>query len=73
MKRESQQQVTLLEEVNNADEYYGHLKSIAGNIDETLVTHVSALQTRALKSLLDLEKKLLRAEKKKFDNHNRQI
>ena len=73
VKRESQQQVTLLEEVNNADEYYGHLKSIAGSIDETLVTHVSALQTRALKSLLDLEKKLLRAEKKKFDNHNRQI
>ena len=73
VKRESQQQVTLLEEVNNADEYYGHLKSIAGNIDETLVTHVNALQTRALKSLLDLEKKLLRAEKKKFDNQNRQI
>ena len=73
VKRESHQQVTLLEEVNNADEYYGHLKSIAGNIDETLVTHVSALQTRALKSLLDLEKKLLRAEKKKFDDQNRQI
>ena len=73
VKRESQQQVTLLEEVSNADEYYGHLKNIAGNIDETLVTHVSALQTRALKSLLDLEKKLLRAEKKKFDGQNRQI
>ena len=73
VKRESQQQITLLEEVNNADEYYGHLKSIAGNIDETLVTHVSALQTRALKSLLGLEKKLLRAEKKKFDDQNRQI
>jgi uncharacterized protein YllA (UPF0747 family) len=73
VKRESQQQVTLLEEVNNADEYYGHLKSIAGNIDETLVTHVSALQTKALKSLLGLEKKLLRAEKKKFDDQNRQI
>ena len=73
VKRESQRQVTLLEEVSNADEYYGHLKSIAGSIDETLVTHVSALQTRALKSLLDLEKKLLRAEKKKFDDQNRQI
>jgi bacillithiol biosynthesis cysteine-adding enzyme BshC len=73
VKRESQQQVTLLEEVNHADEYYGHLKSIAGNIDETLVTHVSALQTRALKSLLTLEKKMLRAEKKKFDEQQRQI
>ncbi|MGZ5133592.1 MAG: bacillithiol biosynthesis cysteine-adding enzyme BshC [Flavitalea sp.] len=73
VKRESQQQVTLLEEVNNADQYYGHLKSIAGNIDETLVTHVTALQTKALKSLLGLEKKLLRAEKKKFDDQNRQI
>lgn len=73
VKRESQQQVTLLEEVNNADEYYGHLKSIAGSIDETLVTHVTALQTRALKSLLGLEKKLLRAEKKKFEDQNRQI
>ena len=73
VRRESQQQITLLEEVSNADEYYGHLKSIAGNIDETLVTHVSALQTRALKSLLGLEKKLLRAEKKKFDDQQRQI
>ena len=73
VRRESQQQVTLLEEVNNADEYYGHLKNIAGNIDETLVTHVSALQTKALKSLLGLEKKLIRAEKKKFDDQNRQI
>lgn len=73
VRRESQQQVTLLEEVNNADEYYGHLKNIAGNIDETLVTHVSALQTKVLKSLLDLEKKLIRAEKKKFDDQNRQI
>ncbi|MBC7827854.1 MAG: bacillithiol biosynthesis cysteine-adding enzyme BshC [Chitinophagaceae bacterium] len=73
VKRESHQQLTLLEEVNNADEYYGHLKSIAGNIDETLVTHVSALQSKALKSLLGLEKKLLRAEKKKFDDQHRQI
>ena len=73
VKRESQQQVTLLEEVSHADEYYGHLKSIAGNIDETLVTHVSALQTKALKSLLSLEKKMLRAEKKKFDEQQGQI
>jgi bacillithiol biosynthesis cysteine-adding enzyme BshC len=73
VKRESQQQVTLLEEVSHADEYYGHLKSIAGNIDETLVTHVSALQTKALKSLLSLEKKMLRAEKKKFDGQQAQI
>lgn len=73
VKRESQQQITLLEEVNDADEYYGHLKSIAGNIDETLVTHVSALQTKVVKSLLGLEKKLLKAEKKKFDDQHRQI
>ena len=73
VKRESQQQLTLLEEVNNADEYYGHLKSIAGNIDETLVTHVAALQTKALKSLFTLEKKMLRAEKKKYDSQHRQI
>lgn len=73
VKRETQQQITLVEEVNNADEYYGHLKSIAGNIDETLIPHVSALQMRAMKSLLGLEKKLLKAEKKKFDDHHRQI
>jgi len=73
VKRESQQQVTLLEEVNHADEYYGHLKTIAGSIDETLITHISALQTKAVKSLLGLEKKLLKAEKKKFDDQNRHI
>jgi bacillithiol biosynthesis cysteine-adding enzyme BshC len=73
VRRESQRQLTLLEEVSHADEYYGHLKNIAGNIDETLVTHVSALQTRALKSLMGLEKKMLKAEKKKFDDQQRQI
>lgn len=73
VKRESQKQVTLLEEVNIATQYYEDLARVAANIDKTLVPHVNSLQTRATKALLALEKKLLRAEKKKFDEDNRHI
>ncbi|MBL7734147.1 MAG: bacillithiol biosynthesis BshC, partial [Chitinophagaceae bacterium] len=35
--------------------------------------HISALQARAIKPLQELEKKLLRAEKRKFETQQRQI
>ena len=39
----------------------------AGNIDNTLLAHIEALQTQLNKKLVGVEKKLMRAEKKKFE------
>ena len=44
---------------------FQHLKKRAGEIDKTLVQHVHALETDHLKKLDGLEKKMLKAERKK--------
>jgi bacillithiol biosynthesis cysteine-adding enzyme BshC len=71
--RESQMKLTLVEEINDAEEYYDHIQSVAKKVDDTLVQHVSALKKKAIRPLHELEKKLLRAEKKKFEAHERQL
>ncbi len=43
---------------------YESLKNISGAVDKTLVPHVEKLQTQSLHTLVELEKKLFRAEKK---------
>jgi uncharacterized protein YllA (UPF0747 family) len=73
VKKESDKQLNLSKELDHATEYYGHLKHVAGNIDNTLVQHVEALQSRAIKPLQALEKKLLRAEKRKFEEQQRMV
>jgi len=52
---------------------YHALQSIAGNIDASLKNHTEALQTKALKSLHELEKKMLRTEKRRYAAQQRQI
>jgi bacillithiol synthase len=52
---------------------YENIKTAAGNIDSTLNCHVHALRTQALNKLEILEKKMLKAEKKKFEAQQRQI
>lgn len=44
---------------------YENLQELASAIDPTLKAHVAALHVRTLKGLLELEKKFLRAEKRK--------
>jgi len=44
---------------------YDRIAQIAANVDETLLTHVAALQAKAKKGLQQLDKKMLRAEKRK--------
>jgi len=73
VKRDSSVQVTLDEEKDQLLSYYNRLKAIAGAVDATLQPHTEALYTRALKKINELEKKLLRAEKKKFDAEQRQL
>jgi uncharacterized protein YllA (UPF0747 family) len=73
VKRESQQQLNLSDEITVAHRYYERLKTLARPVDPTLVQHVDALQKKALDPLQNLEKKLLKAEKRKFTDQQRQI
>ncbi|HWK07123.1 MAG TPA: bacillithiol biosynthesis cysteine-adding enzyme BshC [Puia sp.] len=73
VKRESQQQLSLSEEITTANLYYEKLKTLVRAVDLTLVQHVEALQKKAMGPLQGLEKKLLKAEKRKFVDQQRQI
>ena len=56
-----------------AEQLFEQISEKAGNIDPTLAVHVAALKTRSLKDLKELEKKMLRAEKRKFADEERQV
>jgi bacillithiol synthase len=73
VKQESSNQLNLSAEISQASAYYDHLRNVASNVDDSLVQHVSALQARALKPLQQLEKKLLRAEKRKYESGLRHL
>lgn len=73
VKKESEKQLNLKEEISEVSSYYHKMKMLAGMVDDTLTGHVEALQTRAIKPLHELEKKLLRAEKRKFAVQERQL
>jgi len=46
---------------------------IASHVDATLQEHVTALKTKAVNRLYELEKKILRAEKRKYQTELYQI
>jgi len=67
VKKESRNQLSLDKEIEDANNYYEKLKQITQPVDPTLTQYVEALQSKAVKPLMDLEKKLLKAEKRKFE------
>ena len=60
-------------ELKNAESLYDQIALVAGAVDKTLDQHVAALKVKALKHLQELEKKMLRAEKRKFEVEQRQL
>ena len=72
-RENSQLKLDLAEEKIAIEQVYQHIKTVAGNINTTLVPHTDALHTNALKRLEQLEKKMLRAEKKKHEAALRKI
>lgn len=52
---------------------YDQLKQMAMGVDSTLSRHVEALKTKATNQLLSLEKKMVRAERKKHEIQANQI
>jgi uncharacterized protein YllA (UPF0747 family) len=73
VQQHSEQQLSLKQEIADAEKYYGHIKALVQKVDNTLVPHTEALKIKAIKPLHELEKKLLRAEKRKFDEQRKHI
>ena len=71
--RNSEHTVSLNGNFEKAEELFEQIRIQAGNIDPTLAQHVAAIKARSFKTLQELEKKMLRAEKRKFSDHERQI
>ncbi|WP_276485702.1 bacillithiol biosynthesis cysteine-adding enzyme BshC [Paraflavitalea pollutisoli] len=71
--RQSNGHLKLEQELQAAEELYKRLREKAGHVDETLVPHIEALEVKTLKPLQELEKKMLRAEKKKYEQEQIQI
>ena len=73
VKRESEHQLSLDNELQQVHDLYAHLKRTAADVDSTLQEHVAALEAQVIKKLTGLEKKLLRAERAKFETLQKQI
>ena len=71
--KESKTKLDIKQEKEAIKTIYDQIKDVAAGVDNTLNGHVHALRTQALNKLEILEKKILKAEKKKFDAHQRQI
>ena len=73
VKKASSLQLSLQQEIQQLNGWYEKVKHIAALTDPTLRTHTEALQQKAIKKIIALEKKLLQAEKKKFAAQQRQL
>jgi uncharacterized protein YllA (UPF0747 family) len=73
VERMSHNQVALNGNFEKAEALFEQIRAQAGSIDPTLSVHVAAIKARSLKTLQELEKKMLRAEKRKFSDQARQI
>jgi bacillithiol biosynthesis cysteine-adding enzyme BshC len=63
----------LADEKNQLNSLYNKVQAVAGAIDPTLSKHVLALHAGAKKKVEQLERKMMNAEKKKFEAQQRQV
>ena len=70
---ESKNEVKLNGSLTELEQLYESFKKQASAVDSTLEKHVEALKLRTVHRLQELEKKMLRAEKRKFTDQQRQI
>jgi bacillithiol biosynthesis cysteine-adding enzyme BshC len=71
--KESELPTKLNGSLTELEQLYETFKKQAAAVDSTLVQHVDALKLRTVHRLQELEKKMLRAEKRKFNDQERQI
>ncbi len=70
---ETKNTLHLENEKSQLDRVYNEIKNKVRQIDTTLLQHTEALETKALNTLSSLEKKMLRAEKRKFGDSKNQL
>jgi bacillithiol synthase len=73
VQRDSANKTTLNGSAQEVEQVYDLLRRQALSIDSTLEKHVEALKAKTMYRLQELEKKMLRAEKRKFTDQQRQI
>jgi bacillithiol synthase len=73
VNRNTESQLTLVNEIEEISKYYDRINYLSGSIDATLEKHVASLKVRAIKALQALEKKMLRAEKRKFSEEQQMV
>ena len=71
--RESDKKIELNGTLSATEQLYESIKKQAATIDVTLLKHVDSLKTTTLHRLKELQKKMLKAEKRKFADQQRQI
>lgn len=71
--RETEHKLKLNGTLSQTEQLYDAIKQQAGSIDSTLEKHVEALKSKTVYRLQELEKKMLRAEKRKFADQQRHI
>ncbi|NOT51080.1 MAG: bacillithiol biosynthesis cysteine-adding enzyme BshC [Chitinophagaceae bacterium] len=71
--RESKNETKLNGSLTELEQLYDTFKKQAAAVDTTLEKHVMALKQQTVYRLQELEKKMLRAEKRKFADQQRQI
>jgi bacillithiol biosynthesis cysteine-adding enzyme BshC len=72
-RRQAQHPLSLNGKLEQAIYLFDAIKEQATTVDPTLGKHVAALQAASVKKLKELEKKMLRAEKRKHADAGRQI
>ena len=73
VKELAQNEVSLNGSYKKTEELFRELTERAGAIDSTLKQHVAALEKRSIQNLVELEKKMLRSEKRKHSDKINQV
>lgn len=73
VSKNSVNNVSLNGNFEKAEVLFEQIKLQAETVDKSLSQHVEAIKARSLKTLQELEKKMLRAEKRKYADQQRQI
>ena len=73
VNKESTTPLNLLNQKKEFENIYYQIKELVKRIDSTLEEHVTALEKKQIKKLSSLEKKMFRAEKRKFVEQKNQL
>jgi uncharacterized protein YllA (UPF0747 family) len=73
VNKETSSILNLDEQKKAFDKIYKEIKLLVSTIDTTLEEHTKALETKQMKKISALERKMLRAEKRKFADQKNQL